>query len=287
VLLLVDAFEGPLPQTRFVTKKAFALGLRPIVVVNKLDRVGCDPQGTVDAVFDLFCSLGATDAALDFQYVLSPAKDRHYGWKKPMLHALYWRFGCFNSWPLSTIRSEEECNITGNQRGIGHLGGDFWPCFKNKSGKRTGTVNDRYPESYWHSLNIGAWMLAPGPAGPVSTVRMEVFREGVQECEARIAVEDALTTPALKAKLGDELAKRAQETLDERQLAIWRARGATDDDFQKFGLVSQYRDYIFTLAEKWKPTAAAGLKAFITGGWAERSGKLFTLAGEVQKKTGK
>ena len=66
VLLLVDAFEGPMPQTRFVTKKALALGLRPILVVNKIDRDGCDPTGTVDDVFDLFCNLGANDAQLDF-----------------------------------------------------------------------------------------------------------------------------------------------------------------------------------------------------------------------------
>ena len=97
-------------------------------------------------------------------------------------------------------------------------------------------MNDRYPESYWHSLNIGSWLLAPGPAGPVGTARLEVFREGLQECEARIAIEDALTNPALKGRLGDELAKRAQETLDERQLAIWKGRGATEQDFKKFGL---------------------------------------------------
>src|SRR3954471_23261033 len=54
VLLLVDAYEGPMPQTRFVTKKALELGLKPIVVVNKIDRDGCDPHGTVDGVFDLF-----------------------------------------------------------------------------------------------------------------------------------------------------------------------------------------------------------------------------------------
>src|SRR6202158_6091330 len=66
VLLLVDAFEGPMPQTRFVTRKALALGLRPILVVNKIDRDGCDPHGTVNAAFDLFCNLGATDAQLDF-----------------------------------------------------------------------------------------------------------------------------------------------------------------------------------------------------------------------------
>ena len=71
VLLLVDAFEGPLPQTRFVTRKALALGLRPILVVNKIDRDGCDPHGTVNAVFDLFVALGATDAQLDFPVIFA------------------------------------------------------------------------------------------------------------------------------------------------------------------------------------------------------------------------
>src|ERR671910_1451102 len=69
VVLLIDAQEGPMPQTRFVTKKALALGLRPILVVNKVDRPGCDPEGAVDATFDLFCALGATDAQLDFPIV--------------------------------------------------------------------------------------------------------------------------------------------------------------------------------------------------------------------------
>src|SRR5476651_384717 len=77
VLLLVDAQEGPMPQTRFVTRKALALGLRPILVVNKIDRVGCDPEGTVDATFDLFCALGATDAQLDFPIVYASGRE---GW---------------------------------------------------------------------------------------------------------------------------------------------------------------------------------------------------------------
>jgi len=74
VLLLVDAFEGPMPQTRFVTKKALALGLRPILVVNKIDRPGCDPHGTVNEVFDLFVNLGATDAQLDFPVIFASGR---------------------------------------------------------------------------------------------------------------------------------------------------------------------------------------------------------------------
>ena len=74
VCLLVDAFEGPMPQTRFVTKKALALGLRPIVVVNKIDREGCDIEGTVNEVFDLFVHLGATDAQLDFPVIYASGR---------------------------------------------------------------------------------------------------------------------------------------------------------------------------------------------------------------------
>jgi GTP-binding protein len=75
VLLLVDAYEGPMPQTRFVTKKALELGLKPIVVVNKIDRDGCDPHGTVDGVFDLFVALGATDSQLDFPVIYASGRN--------------------------------------------------------------------------------------------------------------------------------------------------------------------------------------------------------------------
>src|SRR5215210_6220869 len=69
VLLLVDAVEGPMPQTRFVTRKALALGLRPIVVVNKIDRPGARPDYVVNATFDLFDKLGATEQQLDFPVI--------------------------------------------------------------------------------------------------------------------------------------------------------------------------------------------------------------------------
>ncbi|MDB5818849.1 MAG: putative GTP-binding elongation factor protein, partial [Rhizobacter sp.] len=69
VLLLVDAVEGPMPQTRFVTKKAVALGLKPIVVVNKVDRPGARPDFVINATFDLFDKLGATDEQLDFPVI--------------------------------------------------------------------------------------------------------------------------------------------------------------------------------------------------------------------------
>jgi len=73
VCLLVDAVDGPMPQTRFVTQKAFDQGLRPIVVINKIDRPGARPDWVMDQVFDLFDSLGATDEQLDFPVVYASA----------------------------------------------------------------------------------------------------------------------------------------------------------------------------------------------------------------------
>ncbi len=73
VLLLVDAVDGPMPQTRFVTSKAFERGLKPIVVVNKIDRPGARPDWVVDQVFDLFDTLGATEEQLDFPVIFASA----------------------------------------------------------------------------------------------------------------------------------------------------------------------------------------------------------------------
>lgn len=75
VLLVVDAVEGPMPQTRFVTSKAFAAGLNPILVVNKIDRVGAAPDRVVDGIFDLFDRLGATERQLDFPVIFTSATE--------------------------------------------------------------------------------------------------------------------------------------------------------------------------------------------------------------------
>jgi GTP-binding protein len=73
VLLLVDAVDGPMPQTRFVTQKAFAMGFKPIVVINKIDRDGANPHRALDLTFDLFDKLGATDEQLDFPVIYASA----------------------------------------------------------------------------------------------------------------------------------------------------------------------------------------------------------------------
>jgi len=76
VLLVVDAFEGPMPQTRFVTEKAIRLGLKIMLVVNKIDRNGAEPHKTVDAVFDLLHNLGATDEQMEFPVIFCSARER-------------------------------------------------------------------------------------------------------------------------------------------------------------------------------------------------------------------
>lgn len=79
VLLLVDAVEGPMPQTRFVTRKALAAGLKPIVVINKIDRPGARPDWVINATFDLFDKLGATDDQLDFPVIYASALNGYAG----------------------------------------------------------------------------------------------------------------------------------------------------------------------------------------------------------------
>lgn len=84
-LLLVDAFEGPMPQTRFVLQKALLLGLKPMVVVNKVDKPNCRPEEVYEMVFDLMCDLNATEEQLDFQVVYGSAKNGWMSadWQKP------------------------------------------------------------------------------------------------------------------------------------------------------------------------------------------------------------
>ncbi|MBN2584411.1 MAG: hypothetical protein JXL80_15225 [Planctomycetes bacterium] len=227
-------------------------------------------------------SVGYTAVALDFQYTINPANGRCYGWQKEMLHAQYWRFQYFNTQSMVTIRGEAEANITGNQRGLARVGADFWFTIKDKRGRRVGTVTDRYPQSYWHSMNVTAWLLAPGPDGPVGTARLETFTEGIQECEARIAIELALTDNALRNKLGKDLAEKAQKILDERLVALWKGRGA-DDAAMEHGLVPAYRD-MYAMRKEWD--AKAGNAWFVASGWQDRNAQLYTVAGEVTAKLG-
>lgn len=93
VLLLVDAFEGPMPQTKFVLRKSLELGHKPVVVINKIDRPNARPDAVLDMVFDLFVDLGATDAQLDFPVIYASAKEgyaiRELGQPEENLYPLF------------------------------------------------------------------------------------------------------------------------------------------------------------------------------------------------------
>ena len=117
-------------------------------------------------------------------YLADAPKDRSYGWKRPELVVEYRRNEDLNVWPAATVRNFLELNITGTQRGVGRIGADFWPVFRNKTGQRQGRVWERYPQSQWRNLDLYSYVLAPGPDGPVATNRYEFLREGLEECEA-------------------------------------------------------------------------------------------------------
>ena len=142
------------------------------------------------------------------------------GWKRDELVAEFDRIN-LDYHPSTRWRHFAEPNITGGQRGVGRIGGDFWPVFKDKRGSRVGRVHERYQEANWRNLSIDTSLLAPGPEGPAASQRFEAFREGVQECEARIAIESALSDEAVRARLGSDLVHRCQEYLATRQRMMW------------------------------------------------------------------
>ena len=208
-------------------------------------------------------------------YAPDPSEGRLYGWKQPELMAQFRRFKALNEMSPSALLHFQELNITGRQRGMGRIGADFWGPYKDKKGRRTGWVWQRYPQSLWHSLNLSSHMLVPGPAGPVASSRLEFFREGMQQCEARIAIERALTDDALKARLGPQLAKRCQDVLDERLREVWRSGSGMNLTGRHYASAELAGDYFGGIA---------GHCWFVGSGWQDRTQKFYALAGEVARK---
>jgi len=202
------------------------------------------------------------------------SKNRSYGWKRSDLLATYERNSNMNQLGATNWRHLGEYNITGSQRGIGRLGADFWSVIKDKRGHRKGRVWSRYPQSSRRNLDLYTSLLAPGPDGPVATTRFEVFRSGLQECEARIFIERALTDKNLRKTLGPALVKRCQDTLDERITYMYK------------GLSNlQLSGYFWDYATSWRASdGIAGHTWFISSGWQKRSEKLYGLAAQVAKK---
>ena len=148
----------------------------------------------------------------DINRPVDPAKQRSYGWKKePVVWAQQLlrpgSRGEMDMLPGSMWSAMMEITLAGGQRGFGRLGGDMWFVLKNKAGLRTNRVYDRYPWSCWPNLELCCSLLAPGPEGAVATTHFEQMREGIQECEGRIFIEQALTDQTKREKLGEDLAR--------------------------------------------------------------------------------
>jgi len=174
----------------------------------------------------------------------------------------------FDTYPASSWKHMMEYTMIGGFN-CTRLKGDTWACFKNRSGTRRGSVEQRYPENTWRNLDILMSALAPGPDAAVATTRLEMFRAGMQECEARIFIEEALLDSKLKSKMGKDLAKRCQAFLDKRALRLWKAVHNHQMDNRV-----NFQWYAGTPGHIW----------YMGSGWQDRTRELFSLAAEVERK---
>jgi hypothetical protein len=217
------------------------------------------------------------------QALSHPATAAVYGWKKPLLNVEFRRFGALNGWPLASIHLFPEIEISGGQRGLGRIGADFWAPVRDKRGERRGYVWDRYPQSKWHSCNLSSHMLDPGPDGPVATSRYEVMREGVQDCEARIAIEKVLTDNALKSRLSSTLADSAQKLLDARiweELKAFSGLQLSGRVYTTYELKNYYNVFYYNAGGE------AGGIWYNGSDWQDQTQKLFDLAAQVNQAVG-
>jgi hypothetical protein len=203
-----------------------------------------------------------------------PAEKRLYGWKpgNGPINTLFARGLSLKGdvCPPAAGRLMAEWNVEGGQRGIGRLMADFF-IIPPAQGRGKGLwLPGRYPKSSWINAGFrGKPYLWPGADGPTPTVRYEHLREGVQEAEARIFIEKALTDNALRAKLEEELAARAQDSMDERTRINMYV-------FEYDHVVDYNRGPIHTLMG-----GAMDINWYAFSGWRERARLLYNTAAEV------
>ncbi|MFO7899145.1 MAG: DUF6067 family protein, partial [Planctomycetota bacterium] len=197
---------------------------------------------------------------------VDPSRGYGHGWRNSFWIAYYPREMSMRStlvehriklekWVGAKSRSESVYGKAKGARGLGRLGADFWIVLPDGRGRVRYSLAGRYPESYWGQLNLNygiPYLLGRGRDGAVPTVRSEAFRENVQEVEARVFIEKALTDKEKRAQIGEDLATRCRAALDKRI---------------RMGLHAQ----------------GEGRAWFISSGWNERTEQLFRLAAEVAK----
>jgi len=189
-----------------------------------------------------------------------------YGWQKPWVH---FHRALRDNHPVHMFRILGEVNLAGERKGFGRLGADFWPVLKDRRGRMRGRLNGRYPKSMWRNLMILTTLLAPGKNGALPTARYELCREGVQECEARIFIEQAIVDPKLRAKLGPELASKAQKVLDARS------------DMLRKSIAGGVGGVQFNCPKQ------EGYEAYLKSDWPALSEHLYDAASQVAKAIGR
>ncbi len=198
------------------------------------------------------------------------------GWKEPQLHASFERWGNIPITPPARWRAFAEIAITGSVRGVARVGGDFWPVeFKSRRGRVTSAqVWARYPEADLKQLSLKTAILAPGPNGPVATSRFEAFREGLQEAEARIVIEAALSDPDARRRMGPQLVERCEAVLADRLRAMWRSVHPL-----QVGPATRHS------LGAWRAlsTGVAGQAWYLATDWQTADENLFGLTGEVRR----
>ncbi len=290
----VELMEGPLYEDPQIIEffKPFAAGLTAITRKRGMESalilaLSGDKRPTKDVVetwkqllpgtpwashsHGLYLDLhgvpcGFAGKVYGMSFGVDPDIERTYGWKveAPVIQACR-DYTAQNA--LAMFRLLPESNIQGKQRGMGRLCADFWPVpLRDARGEtHMRTIIGRFGLNHWVNLRLypNSQWLEPGPKGAVSTVRFEMLREALQECEARIFIEKALLDEEAKAMLGEKLARRCQALLDERtRCNLWGQPGLM---YVRLPL----------------PGGQLGPHWFAGSGWQQRSEKLYTAAAEV------
>jgi len=208
---------------------------------------------------------------------LDPSLGRMHGWRSEGLVCHFgrrpWDSSC-----TTTYRFLAEMNATGMRRGFARLGGDFLTIGTDRRGRAQGRLYGRFPETAWRMLNISAGVLGPGREGAVSTARFEVIREGLQECEARIVIQEALLDARARAVLGEDRAVRLQEFLDGRTRNVYRAVSTL-----RAGTGSGAR-CCYSGESWWNWAPVIGSHWFASSGWQDETLRLYEAAAEVEAR---
>jgi len=210
---------------------------------------------------------------------VDPSQERLYGWRGENLVCHFPR-RLWDSFCPTTYRFIGEMNATGRRRGFARLGGDFFPVGVDRRGQRQGMLAARFPTTSWRQLNILTSVLEAGEKGPVGTARFEMLREGLQECEARIFVEQALLDGGKRAALGEAVAARCQDLLDERTRNMFRAVSTL---WAKAGTGVRCC-YFWDSWWNWPPII--GSQWFAGSDWQTGTTRLYEAAAEVEARLG-